>query len=264
MPSPSVTVSVYPTGEAVMNLARAFINDSFRGGAGRILTDAASFTIPYLNSAQRKLQDYLAVNGVSSFVKDNYKMLNIPAVVEADASVQCTIDWQGYFNGTQMYKNPILPQDMLVPLDLRERQTGSGQQFKPMKTPQDGLPSRKQTGVFGVWEWRNDKIALIGATMNRDLQLRYEARLPLINTGANLSEAKIMIRDSTDALAWQVAYLFANARGSQQAPMLAANFDSQAAYIVTRYSRRDQRIQYRRKSFARQRGVIGLGSYAGG
>lgn len=246
-----------------MNLARAIVNDSFRGGAGRILTDAASFTIPYLNSAQRTLQGRLANDGVSNFVKDNYKMLNIPPVVQADATVQCTIDWEGYNNGTAAFVNPILPEDLLVPLDLRERPTGSDCTFTRMSTPQEGLPSVKQIGPFRWWEWRNDKIALIGSTMARDLQLRYEARLPLIGASANLAEARIRIRDSVDAMAWKVAYLFANARGALQAPALDAEYEKAAARISIRYTKRDQRIQYRRQPFATSQTFNVIGIYKG-
>jgi len=235
-----------------MNLARAIVNDAFQNGQGRILTDQASFTLSYLNSAQRILQNKLANAGVSNFVKDNYLLLGLPPVVQPDTTVQVTIDWQGYYNGTQTFAEWTLPQDLLVPLDLRERLSGSipsANRFVLMRRPQSGIPSRSQIGVLGEWEWRNDKIAMVGATSIRDLQLRYEARLPLVASNANFSEAKILIRDSADAMAWRVAYLFANARGAQQAPMLNAEFEAAAAEIIIRNTRADQRIQFRREGF---------------
>jgi len=244
-----------------MNLSRSIVNDAFRGGAGRILTDQASFTLPYLNSAQRSLQDKLANAGVANFVKDNYKLLGLPAVEQADATVQVTIDWQGYYNGTETFPNFTLPQDLLVPLDLRERLGQSNQRFIRMFRPPSGIPSRQQIGVLGEWEWRNYKIAMCGATQIRDLQLRYEARLPLIGANANLAESKILIRDSTNAMAWRVAYLFANARGAQQAPMLNAEYEKSAAEIIIRNTRADQRIQFRRQQFGDRGGNMPLGTY---
>jgi hypothetical protein len=246
-----------------MALARSIVNDAFQNGQGRILTDAAPFTIPYLNSAQRILQNKLANAGVSNFVKDNYLLLGLPAVVQPDVEVQVTIDWQGYWNGAEMFANWTLPQDLLVPLDLRERLAESGQRFGRMSRPQSGIPSRQQIGCLEEWEWRNDKIAMVGATSVRDLQLRYEARLPLVHASANFAETKILIRDSTDAMAWRVAYLFANARGAQQAPMLNAEFEAATAEIIIRNTRADQRIQFRRGQFGDRGGGVPLGVYRG-
>lgn len=263
----SVQTSVYPTGEEVMNLARAIVNDAFRGGAGRILTDSAPFTLPYLNSAQRTLQDKLANNGVANFVKDNYQMLSLPAIQNISAGTQVYIDWQGAAatDGSFNDKNITLPQDMLVPLDLRERQAGqTQQQFVRMKQPQMGIPSRNQTGVLNEWEWRNDVIALVGATSLRDLQLRYEARLPLFGNNTDLSKATINIRDSADAMAWRVAYLFASARGAAQAAALNAEFEAAAGRIIVRNTRRDQRIQFRRGEFGDGGGgPLTIGTYQG-
>ena len=263
MSEPTVNVSVYPSAEEVMNLARAIVNDAFRGGAGRILTDQAAFTLPYLNSAQRSLQDKLANAGVSNFVKDNYKITGIPPIPNVDPTVQVTIDWQGYYNGSDIMPNFTLPTDLLVPLDLRERLSNSNQPFTRMTRPPSGLPSRPQIGIFGVWDWINDKIALCGATSTRDLNMRYEARLPLIGSNANLAESKILIRDSTNAMAWRVAYLFANARGAPQAPMLTQEYEAAAAEIIIRSARADQRIQFRRRSFGSRGGGVPLGIYRG-
>ena len=246
-----------------MVLARSIVNDAFQNGQGRILTDQAAFTLPYVNSAQRILQNKLANAGVSNFVKDNYLMLGLPAVVQPDTTVQVTIDWQGYYNGTETFKTPTLPTDLLVPLDLRERLSGSGARFTRMKRPPEGIPSRQQIGALGEWEWRNDKIAMVGATSIRDLQLRYEARLPLVHANANFAETKILIRDSTDAMAWRVAYLFANARGAQQAPMLNAEFEAATAEIIIRNTRADQRSQFNRQPFGDRGGFGPLGTYRG-
>lgn len=262
----TVQTSVYPSVEEVMNLSRSIVNDAFRGGAGRILTDNAPFTLPYVNSALRTLQDKLANNGVANFIKDNYQMLNVPAIGGSPStSIQCYIDWTGYFNGSEIFPGITLPPDMLVPLDLRERQAGATQQqFGRMKQPQMGIPSRNQVGIFQEWEWRNDQIALVGATQPRDLQLRYEARLPLIGTDVDFSQAKINIRDSADAMAWRIAYLFASARGAAQAASLNQEFEAAAGRIIVRNTRRDQRIQFSRQEFGDGNGgPLTIGTYQG-
>jgi hypothetical protein len=272
----NVQVSVYPSAHSVMDLSRSIVNDAFRNGAGRVLTDNAPFTLPYLNSAQRTLQDYLANNGVSNFVKDNYQMSNLPIIQNPEAGTYVNITWQGTLATDGSFNDPniVLPPDMLVPLDLRERLANSGQRFVRMGQPQDGLGSRSQIGALGEWEWINDTVRLYGATQLRDLQLRYEARLPLIgtpltgsmngcNSNLDLNDAKIMMRDSEDAMAWRVAYLYATARGAAQAGSLDGEYRQAAARIVVRNARRDQRIQFTRRPFATEETGVPLGIYRG-
>ena len=64
---PIIIQGPYPSVESVMNLARSIVNDAFAGatqtaGEGRVLTDNAAFTLPYLNSAIRKMAQVLRNN----------------------------------------------------------------------------------------------------------------------------------------------------------------------------------------------------------
>jgi len=258
----NVGSQAYPVLEEVMDLSRAIVNDSFQGGAGRVLTDTAPFTIPYINSSQRRLQNYLANNGVSSCIKDNFIFYNIPAVPNPAPDVQVSIGYQGYtVTGQSTQSTPILPPDLIVPFDLSERQTGSGSPFGPMTQPQSGLQSQTQQNVFRIWEWRGDAVWLIGATQNRDIRMRYEAYLPAFAAGVNFNQAQVMIKDSVEPMAYRIAYMFATARGAPQAAQLELEYQKAASQIVVRYSRRDQRIQFNRKPFGNRGGLGIIGSY---
>jgi hypothetical protein len=258
----SVGAQAYPVLEEVMTLARAIVNDSFQGGAGRILTDAAPFTIPYINSSQRRLQNYLANNGVSSCIKDNFIFYNIPLVENPAPDIQVSIGYQGFtITGQSTESVPILPPDLIVPFDLSERQTGSNSQFGRMTQPQDGLSSQSQQASFRIWEWRGDAIWLIGSTQNRDIRMRYESYLPAFAAGVNFNQAHIMIKDCVEPMAYRIAYMFATARGAAQAAQLEMEYQKAASQIVVRYSRRDQRIQYNRKPFGNRGGLSILGTY---
>jgi hypothetical protein len=130
----------------IMDLARTIVNDTFSGinnvpGEGRILTNDATFTIPYLNSALRTMTRFLRNEGVTWPIRDYFTIENLPPVVRADPSVFCYIGFDGYFNGTQMYGSLRLPSDCLQIKVLRQRQTGSNLQFTPMPECQEGLPS---------------------------------------------------------------------------------------------------------------------------
>src|SRR5271170_7610518 len=122
-----------------MQLTRSIVNDTFPGIAGtqgRIFTDNAPFTIPFLNSAFRKLQRRLRNEGVT-FPKKNVVLFNMVPVVQADPAVFVSIGYNGYFNGTQNFPTPALPGDCYQPQLLRQRVTGSNLQFSPMQ-PADG------------------------------------------------------------------------------------------------------------------------------
>jgi hypothetical protein len=253
---------VYPTLEEVMNLARSIVNDAFQGGAGRILTDAAPFTIPYVNASVRRLQNYLANNGVSSNIRDNFIWYNIPVVQNPNPAIQVSIGYTGYTQtGSATLAVPALPPDLIVPFDLSERLTGSNAQFGRMDQPQSGLPSRNQKPILGDWEWRHDSIWMVGATSARDVRMRYEAVIQPFAAGVNFSTTVVPIMDSIEPLAYRIAYMYATARGAQQAPALALEYQQAAAQIVVRYSRRDQRIQFNRRPFGNCGGGVPIGTY---
>ena len=98
--------SAFPTVGECMDLARAIVNDSFPGIAGvqgRILTNSATFTLPYLNSAFRTIQRRLRNEGVTFPIEDYFVLSSLPAQTNQDPSVFCYIGYDGYFNGSQMF-----------------------------------------------------------------------------------------------------------------------------------------------------------------
>lgn len=104
--------AAYPTAEQVMNRARAFVNDSFRGGKGRILTDQAPFTSEYLNSALEELQDLIGNNGVITLIEDNVILAGITPVAAINPATQVFISYEGYYDGAAMHALPVLPSNM--------------------------------------------------------------------------------------------------------------------------------------------------------
>lgn len=255
--SPSAPTGTYPVVEDVLNLSRAMVNDMLRDTNGRILTDNAPFTLIYLNSAIRKTQRYYANNGLYSYIKDNVILPGIPPAGSNDPSVQCFISPNGYYNGVTMASTPALPADLILPLALFERQTGSGSSFSPM-TPSrgDGLVSRVPGQTLDDWEWRNDNINLIGSTNTVDLKIRYEAMIATIVSTQNLSQTAIPLRDSHEALAAWVTWYYAFARGSEMRAECEKLATDQMDEVVNRYVRKDQRIAFRSPGFRAGGGPI--------
>ena len=236
-----------------MNMARAFVNDSFSQGAGRILTDAAPFSVQYLNSALQVLQDRLANMGDLTVVQDNYLIENLPPVVSIDPSVQVSVSYTGYYNGTTIYPAPmVLPGNCVSIKKLWQRQSGTGLSFIEMPQAADGLLSYPQGQYFNNWEYRGDSIYLNGATVPMDLRIRYELRFAQIAAATPQnpwSSVQISVLASVNQLATIVAYLYARARGAAAAPAMKADAEEQIRLIENRYIRRAQAVPYHRKPY---------------
>jgi hypothetical protein len=255
--APSAQTGTYPLADEVMQLSRSMVNDMLRDTAGRILTNTAPFTIPYLNSAIRRTQRYFANNGLESFIVDNFILTGITPVQSLDPSVQVFISSSGYFDGVKMNAQPTLPPDLIIPLAVWERQTASGASFAPVHpTSKDGLPSRIPGQTFDLFEWRNDKINLLGSTLTTDLRLRYEGMIPAIATNQDLTKVSIPLRDAHEALAAWVIYFYAFARGSAMRLEAKKIAQEEMDEVVNRYVRKDERIAYRPQGFRSGGGTI--------
>jgi hypothetical protein len=256
----SVTpVQPYPTAEQVMNRARAFVNDAFQGGSGRILKDTQSFSVEFLNSALEELQAAIRNRGVITLEYDNWIITPIPALPQPDPAVQVYVSYTGTFNGYKMLPTPTLPGNMLTLLEVWERQTGSGLPFQPMKQARP-LNSANQGPYLRNWEFRQDRLNLRGSTVVEDLRIRFTAQLGLIapaTTENPWSNVTIQILASVNALAKLVAYNYALARGAQAAATMQADAMKYTKLITNAYTRQNQRVKYRRRQFG-QRNIGGV------
>jgi hypothetical protein len=260
---PTTTTNVYPTVEQVMNLARATVNDMLRTSAGQILTDPAPFSIEYVNAAIDHVQEYLANNGVSTQIVDNVILTPIPPTPNTDPNCQVFIGYQGYFDGNVQHATPVLPPDLIVPLRIWQRQTNSHQQFEPMNPAKDGIHSRLPGSTFSEWEWRQGAIYMVGATQTQDIRIRYEQSIGDISSSANYSTTYIQIPRSKRAIAYLVAYGYAFARGSPQAPSVMQMAEAAMNQIINRQVRLEQRNPIRPRGFRSGSSIDGslTGSY---
>lgn len=251
-----VQTGPYPIAENVMLLARAVINDMIRQAGGAILTDTAPFTIVFLNAAIRKTQRYLANNGLLSQVVDNWILTPITPVANSDPGTQVFIGFNGYNDGAATHATPALPPDLLLPLDIAQRQTNSGQQFTPMWPARSGLMSRIPGPYFGEWEWRGDALRMVGCQNTMDIRIRYEQSVARITPGTNLQTATIPIMDGEDALTFALVTYYSFSRGSAQRQEANAGWLDACDQLINRYVRKDQRIAVRPKGYAAGGGTI--------
>jgi hypothetical protein len=167
----------YDVIETVLNAARVRLNDAIQALGGDILTDAQPFTLPFVNNAWRVMQNMLASLGVQR-LKRQTVLMNAPPVAGADPINNVTIDWAGANDGVTPFFLPVLPQDLIFPLKLWERQTGTTDPFIEMDQLDNGLPTVRKQQWNLSWEWKDDNLVLQGAVVATDIRVRYLAYLP--------------------------------------------------------------------------------------
>src|SRR6202046_3397993 len=219
---PVVPTTAYSQAEDALNLARALVNDS----AGVVFTD--TMLMPLLNSAYRGLQRELAENGVSALVEQQYIELDVNSDTGATNLEISDVS------------SPQLPADCLMPHMLWERATpNTTDVFIPMEKFMSGggMLNLQPSTYLRLWEWREDKINLIGATQAMTVRVRYEKVLPLLT----LCPDPIQIRSATDPLAFATAALAARSRGARAlAQDLLGTAQLGTENLIERYVRPEQ------------------------
>lgn len=253
----NVQISLFPTLSDVMILVRSIVNDTFKGvtqtpGEGRIFTDDASFTLPFLNSAIRKTLRALRNEGCTFPIRDFVNLGSVPPVVQADPAVSVSIGFEGTFNGQTTSSTPVLPGDCMQVYVVRQRVTGSNLQFAPMIQAQEGLPSAYQNQWMGMWEWRNYKIYMNGSLQATDIMIRYQSGQPPINVPVeSFDTTPIYLIDCQEAIANHMAAMYGRGRGADKEAIDGVLADAATAIdeMALEYIRRGQTVTYRREDY---------------
>lgn len=229
---PVVPTTAYSQAEDALSLARALMNES----AGNVFTD--TLLMPLLNSAYRGLQRELAENGVSVMAEQQ----DIELDVDADTGITNT--------EISDVSNPQLPTDCLMPHMMWERAAANtADVFVPMEkfTSGGGMLNLQPSGYLRLWEWREDKINLIGATQAITVRVRYEKLLPLLTIATD----PVQIRSATDALGFATAALAARSRGARAlAQDLLGTAQMATEQMIERYVRPEQTKGRRRMPYS--------------
>jgi hypothetical protein len=242
--------SPYPTLDHVLRLARVYTNDAAQTLDGNLLALTQPYTLEYVNSAWHKLQDELAEAGAPRLEREVI-LPQVPIASALDPAVQVSVSYTGSNDGALLWSSPILPQDLMEPMRLHERQAGMIGNFIPMKPAADGLPRVVQGQRLRWWDWKDDSLYFTGATQLNDLLLRYYAYLPEI---PNDPKAQLGILRCQRAMGFYIAGEFAAARGSTAAADLMSKGDDAVQKMTIRIARVKQRLSRRRKPYGRVRG----------
>jgi len=237
---PVVPTTAYSQAEDALNLTRALLNDT----AGAVFTD--TLLMPLLNSAYRGLQRELAENGVSVLVEQ--QDLNLATDPVSGVTPMEISD----------VSSPQLPTDCMVPHMLWERATpNTTDVFIPMEkfTSGGSMLNLQPSTYLRLWEWREDKVNLIGATQPITVRIRYEKVLPLLTLGTD----PLQIRSATDPLAFATAALAARSRGARAlAQDLLGTAQMATENLIERYVRPEQTKGRRRMPYSYHRRIVYL------
>jgi hypothetical protein len=245
---PALVTTPYDNAEYVLNIVRSLGNDAAQALAGNLLSDNQPYVLPMLNLGYRHLQRQLVLRGYQTLKKRTVLTGVLPVGV-LDPGVQVAISYSGYFDGVNNHNSPLLPADLLMPMKLRERQTGTTLPYNPMFISRDGLPSRPQGIWLRDWIWQQDQIEMCGATQENDLDLLYAAFLPdlvLLPT-----PSLVLITRSERALGYYMLAEWAESRGSALAGSLFARGDESLKNIMAAEG------LYKNRGNTRRRGYTG-------
>jgi hypothetical protein len=228
IPTP-VPYAPYPVVNDALNLARTRINDAIQSIGGEMLTNTQPFTQVMTNGAWLKMQKFMASMGYSR-VRNRAVLTGMPICGSQDPASQCVLNWSFFYDGVSYWvppNTPVLPQDLIAPLRISERQSSGFQPvltqgytgFRPMQLTPDGNYNCRKTVFNGWFDWRGDDLILPGSTMSVDLEIFYSASLAAFNTIGEVSwyNQPIPIIQGESALAYFICNEFAVGRGDMDA-----------------------------------------------
>lgn len=272
MPIPApIALSPYDSLESALNVARTRLNDAIAAIGGDILTDSQPFTATMVNSAWRQLQAYLSNLGYSKY-KRKFWAYAMPKVATTDPSLPVIWSWTYYFDGVSYYAPPVvtvLPNDLIAPLIVKERQTGTNAQFTRLKSAPDGLCEGQKRPWNGEFEWKNDAVYMPGSTSSMDFEVEYAAYdvdfiatnnvlgNPTTNPATTPANMPIPIMRSQSALANYIAAECALGRDDVDAPTFLAAAQADAKLLMNNSDvKLKQRHPVQRRSYAGRRNQL--------
>src|ERR1700677_2680444 len=275
----------FPSLLEIADLVRSFVDDDKRGatqtpGEGQILVNLTSGVLPsqlpqfvtltrFMNSAIREVRRDCGIMGQPTFILNNYLLLGLPPVNSGlgvgvmNPETQQSLSNVGFFDGVNMNPEFILPADILQPLELWERLTGTVIPVTEMRESRGALRPRNQINALHDWEWRGNAIWFNGAILSRDVRIRYIGSLAsLAKSSIDWSETFIPIPDCHEAVADKIAVRYARRLGSPQVADLNQQADRSMLRLRQTVVRARQRINNLRPEFSGGgNSQVGIGSF---
>lgn len=210
--------------------------------AGDVMQEAASrlndpnqtsFTttvlLPFLKIAYRELRDRLTLAGIP--IVD--KQTSSPIVISAGSTSVSSA-----------------PSDMIEPVELHERTTGSSEIWIPMME-RSWEPDEPQSNILRYWIWREQTVYLLGATVSREIRVRYKKDITqLVDTNS-----AIAVVNGFSFLATRTASLAAGDIGEDREREQDLNNQAQShlAILIGEDIKKNQALPVRRRAYNAKR-----------
>lgn len=203
--------------------SRLYLNDI----AKSLYTDAV--LLPSFRIAYQEMEDEFELNGVPRL-----------AVVDTDQTITAV-------SGLEY----TLPSDFLFPITLFEKGVGEDNDHFVQMNEVRWLPNRTQDTILVDWQWANNKINFVGASINRVVRLRYKKTLGTISLGSD----SIQVPNSWNFLAARTAELAARFLGKdrERADYAKIQGDKYFETMLSSHVNRMQSVPVRQRSFSRSR-----------
>lgn len=249
--------------EAVLNLGRVRMGDAIASLSGDIITDEQPFTNTMITGAWRTFQEYLANMGSVRFKKP-LVLTGLPIVANHDPASWTALTWSSFFDGVNYWippQSPVLPQDMILPLKIWERQNGQMSQFKLMDQSVENLPDARKGPYNEYWYWENDTLYMPGALYSMDLRMEYAAYLPDFSfnpDGTVIGNQPVPVMRALNPLAWYFCAEAAEGRDDVDKDTFIAKAEKACRSLFNREVAMKQRRPVSRRSFSSHRSSYGI------
>jgi len=243
-----------------MNLGRVRMGDAIESVGGDILTDEQPFSQTMVIAAWRNFQEYLANMGSCRFKKP-LLLTALPVVANLDPASWTALTWSNFFDGQSYWtppQSPVLPQDMILPLKIWERQTGTASQFDaaPMTQAAEQLPFARKGPYNAFWYWENDTLYMPGSLYSMDLRMEYAAYLPDFaanQDGTVIGAQPVPVMRALNPLAWYFCAEAAEGRDDVDKDSFIAKAEKACRNLFNREVAMKQRRPVSRRSFSGRR-----------
>lgn len=250
---------VYPNLQSIARLFRSLINDTAINGDGTqglIMPNTNPDLLTFMDSAIRDTYTDLRNVGDPALLLDNYCLIGLPALTQADPTVQVSLSYAGFFDGFQWHPQWTLPVSCVRVERLWERWSGTDYNFTPMEPAPFGLPPQQQVQRMGQWEIRQNAVWMPGCLVSVDLRLRCRITFPDFQefnpTTINFDTAYVPILGCTNAIVAKMLVLYAIRFAPDQ---LVAAMQADEKYIFKlklEVTREMQNTEYQRATYGEE------------
>lgn len=244
------TSAVFYTSADILNYARLLVNGMQGTAGGDLLRDADPATWILFNLCYAKLANWLEDNGVESAAVAEWEV-SIPPGVSPDPNAQSFLAYDAFYaaDGTR-YPTVMLPQNMLMPVQLWSRPTGQNQPFTEMRQKLGGLSANFGNYVPREWEFRQNAIYIAGgATQGWDMRIRGIPSFAELQAPQSGQATIIPFARAGEALAYLVAAEYQEIRNAVNAPTMRAKANEQLDIIANKAAKRENQSQVRRRGY---------------